>query len=177
MQDSKSLDAAVLCIVYYLSVMTVTCYKGILESTDIYPVEPAKQLYTTFSKESLTVSKDNDSEITSVDNEVANDVFVSKLDSDSEPVSTKHSPLTNQRSSSLVPSTAADLSPATLKYQKSSSSVSSMAADLSEQLEATLAVIAPWFCHLFKKFKNLLCKTFVGSNGKPVLFDGKVFTT
>ena len=132
--------------------MTVTCYKTILESTDIYPVEPAKQLYTTFSKESL-VPKENDSElITSVDKSTIEELSVSKLDSDYD-----------------------SLSPvSTLKYQKSSSSVSSTAVDLSEQLEATLAVIAPWFCQLFKNFKNLLCKTFISSNGKPVLFDGKV---
>ena len=134
-------------MVYYLSVMTVTCYKTILESTDIYPVEPAKQLYTSFSRESL-VPKENDTEVvTPVDKTTTEELSFSKLDSDAEPIST-------------LP---------TLKYQKSSSST---AVDLSEQLEATLAVIAPWFCQLFKKFKNLLCKTFVGSNGKPVLFDG-----
>ena len=138
---------------YYLSVMTVTCYQTILESTDIYPAEPAKQLCTSFSRESL-IPKENDSElITSVDKVTTEELSVLKLDSDhSEPVS--------------------PVSP--LKYQKSSSSVSSTAVDLSEQLEATLAVIAPWFCQLFKKFKSLLCKTFIGSNGKPVLFDGKV---
>lgn len=135
-----------------MSVLTSTCYKTILESTDVYPVEPAKQLYATFSKESLYVPKDCDSEtVTSVDKAVAEE---SRLDSDSEPVSPQP----------------------TLKYQKSSSSVSSTTVDLSEQLEATLAVIVPWFCQLFKKFKSLLCKTFVGSNGKPVLFDGKLLT-
>ena len=137
-------------MVYYLSVMTVICYKTILESTEIYPVEPAKQLYTSFSRESL-VPKENDSEIT--DKTTTEELSFSKLDSDSEPIS----PLP------------------TLKYKRSSSSVSSTAVDLSEQLEATLAVIAPWFCQLFKQFKNLLCKTFVGSNGKPVLFDGKLY--
>ena len=130
--------------------MTVTSYQTILESTDIYPAEPPKQLCTSFSRESL-MPKENDSElVTSVTTE---ELSVLKLDSDhSEPVS--------------------PVSP--LKYQKSLSSVSSTAVDLSEQLEATLAVIAPWFCQLFKKFKSLLCKTFIGSNGKPVLFDGKV---
>lgn len=131
--------------------MTITFYKTILESTDIYPVEPTKQLYTSFSRESL-VPKENDPEVVSpVDKTITEELSFSKLDSDSEPVS----------------------APSPLKYHKSSSSVSSTAVDLSEQLEATLAVIAPWFCQLFKKFKNLLCKTFVGSNGKPVLFDGK----
>jgi len=135
--------------------MTSTCYKTILESTDLYPIEPAKQLYATFSKESLYVPKECDPEIvTSVEKAVTEEISVSRLNSDSEPVSPQP----------------------TLKYQKSSSSVSSTTVDLSEQLEATLAVITPWFCQLFKKFKNLLCKTFVGSNGKPVLFDGKLLT-
>lgn len=126
--------------------MTVTCYKTILESTDTYPVEPPKQLYTTFSKESL-IPKDNDSEsITSVEKPTNEEL------TDSKPVSE-------------LP---------TLKCQRSSSSGSSTAVDLSEQLEAALIVIAPWFHQLFKKFKNLLCKTIVGSNGKPVLFDGKM---
>ena len=140
---------------YYLSVMTVTCYQTILESTDIYPAEPAKQLCTSFSKESL-IPKENDSELTSIDKVTTEELSISKFDTD--PVSP-----------------VSPISPvASLKYQKSSSSVSSTAVDLSEQLEATLAVIAPWFCQLFKKFKSLLCKTFMGSNGKPVLFDGKI---
>lgn len=133
--------------------MTVTCYKTILESTDIYPAEPTKQLCTSFSRESL-IPKENDPEMISpVDKTTTEELSFSKLNSDSEPVS-------------ALPA---------LKYQKSSSSVSSTAVDLSEQLEATLAVITPWFCQLFKKFKGLLCKTFVGSNGKPVLFDGKLY--
>ena len=140
---------------YYLSVMTVTCYQTILESTDIYPVEPAKQLCTSFSKESL-IPKENDSELTSIDKVTTEELSISKFDTDPASPVSPVSPV------------------ASLKYQKSSSSVSSTAVDLSEQLEATLAVIAPWFCQLFKKFKNLLCKTFMGSNGKPVLFDGKI---
>ena len=135
--------------------MTVTCYQTILESTDIYPVEPAKQLCTTFSKESL-IPKENDSELTSIDKVTTEELSISKFDTDPASPVSPVSPV------------------ASLKYQKSSSSVSSTAVDLSEQLEATLAVIAPWFCQLFKKFKNLLCKTFMGSNGKPVLFDGKI---
>ena len=134
----------------------MTCYKTILESTDTSPVGPAKQLYTTFSRESL-VARDNDSDvIVSVDKTLATEeLSFSKLDSVFEPV---FEPVSAQT---------------TFKYQRSSSSVSSITVDLSEQLEATLVVIAPWFCHLFKKYKNLLCKTFVGSNGKPVLFDGR----
>ena len=140
---------------YYLSVMTVTCYQTILESTDIYSVEPAKQLCTSFSKESL-IPKENDSELTSIDKVTTEELSISKFDADSASPVSPVSPV------------------ASLKYQKSSSSVSSTAVDLSEQLEATLAVIAPWFCQLFKKFKSLLCRTFVGSSGKPVLFDGKI---
>ena len=138
----------------------MTCYKTILESTDTSPVGPAKQLYTTFSRESL-VARDSDSDvIVSVDKTLTTEeLSFSKLDSVSEPV--------------FEPVSEPVSAQPTFKYQRSSSSVSSITVDLSEQLEATLVVIAPWFCHLFKKYKNLLCKTFVGSNGKPVLFDGK----
>ena len=143
-----------------MSVITVTCYKTILESTDTSPVGPAKQLYTTFSRESL-VAKDNDSDvIISVDKSLTEELSFSKLDAISEAV--------------FEPVSEPVSAQPTLKYQRSSSSVSSITVDLSEQLEATLVVIAPWFCQLFIKYKNLLYKTFVGNNGKPVLFDGKI---
>ena len=139
----------VLCIVYYLSVMSATCYKAILESTDVHPVEPAKQVYATFSRESL----------------------------ENEHLTNEESIRSHSDSKETSPSWHDDIKVVTsptssLRYQVSSSSASSTTVDLSEQLDATLAVIAPYLCQLFKKFKTLLSKTFVGTSGKPVLVDG-----
>jgi len=140
----------VLSIVYYLSVMSATCYKAILESTDVHPVEPVKQVYATFSRESLSeVDIDDESLINHSDSKESSP---SMLNSDDIKVVT---------------------SPASsLRYQVSLSSSSSTTVDLSEQLDATLAVIAPYLCQLFKKYKALLTKTFVGTSGRPVLVDG-----
>jgi len=139
----------VLCIVYYLSVMSATCYKAILESTDVHPVEPAKQVYATFSRESLE------------DESLTYDEAIRSYSDSSK------SSLSRKNNIKIV-----TLPTSSLQYQVSSSSVSSTKVDLSEQLDATLAVIAPYLCQLFKKFKTLLSKTFVGTSGKPVLVDG-----
>ncbi|XP_065885731.1 neurobeachin-like isoform X3 [Dysidea avara] len=153
--DTKATDAMVFCIVYYLSVMSATCYKAILESTDVHPVEPVKQVYATFSRESLSGVGIDDESVTNDDSMRSHSD--SKESSPSRLYSDNIKVVTSPSSS--------------LRYQVSSSSVSSTTVDLSEQLDATLAVIAPYLCQLFKKFKTLLSKTFVGTSGKPVLVD------
>lgn len=170
MQESRQLlQQAVVTVLYYLSVMSVSKYNSILQTT-----EREEQSRTDGEKEcdptmsaSSTISLGSCSlDPTSANAELTNSKTDVELSLETSEVELSFTPQREQAQSILQVPAEQSLVPTTFTLH-------AHALDISEQVEAAMELTGPFICQLLLEHKSLLSKVLVGADGKSLLTDGE----
>ena len=171
-QDSRQLlQQAVVTVLYYLSVMSMSKYNSILQAT-----EKEEQSKTSGEKElDPTVSESSTTSLGSYSLDAA-------AGTNSELTSSKPDPESSLEASEVEPSIVSQQGQALSFLQgpepeqslvPTSFTLQAHALDISEQVEAAMKLTGPFICQLLIEHKSLLSKVLVGADGKSLLTDGK----
>lgn len=170
MQESRQLlQQAVVTVLYYLSLMSVSKYNSILQATEREEqskkadgekeCDPAMSASSTTSLGSCSVdTTGTNAEPTNSKADVELSLEMSQMESSFMPHREQALSYLQEPEESLVPTTF---------------TLQAHALDISEQVEAAMQLTGPFICQLLLEHKSLLSKVLVGADGKSLLTDGE----